>query len=120
MVHTTCVIRFPNVIQQKRNTMTALTPLAQQLFTAQVEYFVARTQDHLLEAITQEVQDFFGKAQETTLSTWLPQQQCLTLLTYYLCEYPLEDELVAQLETFILRLYQHPRLERSEERREGK
>ncbi len=91
--------------------MTALTPLAQQLFTAQVEYFVARTQDHLLEAITQEVQDFFGKAQETTLSTWLPQQQCLTLLTYYLCEYPLEDELVAQLETFILRLYQHPRLE---------
>jgi len=90
---------------------TTLSPLAQQLFEAQVQFFTQQTEQQLGALIDLEVNDFFTKAATTTCADWLPQDIALPLANYYLKDIPLSDELAERLHRIAMRVYQHPRLE---------
>lgn len=90
---------------------TTLSPLAQQLFDAQVHFFTQRTQEQLAPLIELEVNDFFAKAETTTFADWLPKETALPLVNFYLKDIPLSDELAERLYRVAMRVYQHPRLD---------
>ncbi|SRR5690554_517876 len=90
---------------------TTLSPLAQQLFEAQVQYFSNKTQEQLGTLISLEVDAFFTKAESTTFADWLPKSVVLPLVNYYVKDMPLSDELAGRLHSVAMRVYQHPRLE---------
>lgn len=90
---------------------TALTPLAQQLLDAQVQYFTQRVQEQLPELIRSEVSDFLIKAETHTPADWLPKAKLLPLINYYLKDIPLSKDLAERIHSICMRVYHHPRLD---------
>lgn len=90
---------------------TALTPLAQQLLDAQVQYFTQRVQQQLPELIHSEVNDLFIKAETHTLADWVPKEKLLPLINYYLKDIPLSEDLAERIHSICMRVYHHPRFD---------
>lgn len=91
---------------------TTLSPLAQQLLAAQVQYFTARVSEAAFaDTVAAEVDNFFQQAQQHSVAAYLPKEHLRQLALHYATSIPLAPELAERLSTVVLRLYHHPALD---------
>lgn len=91
---------------------THLSPLAEQLFSAQVQYFVARVSPtQFAKVVGAEVDDFFAEASSHTLKDYLPEEHVRYLALHYATSIPLSPNLAETLSDLVLRAYHHPKLD---------
>lgn len=91
---------------------TTLSPLAQQLFHAQVNYFVTRVStEQFSQVVEAEVQDFYTKASTHTVRDYLPEDHVRFMALHYNTSIPISPDLADSLSNIALRVYHHPKLD---------